>query len=158
MATPTTKRLLEWTARDLMTRHLLMVPQEMQIQGAARMLSRAQVTGAPVVDEQGKCVGVVSATDFLHLVEQDELPLRHREEIEAEGDANPQIPTVREVMTRDPVMVEERTPIARLAKMMLDARIHRAIVADAQQRPVGIVTTTDILAALSRADSGDGAA
>lgn len=170
MMTLTTKPLLAWTAHELMTRHLLMVPHEMSIQGAARMLSRAQVTGAPVVDDQGKCVGIVSATDFLHLAERDDLPLRHHQEGCAhssdwemdghvEGTANAQMPTVCDVMTLDPVMVEEHTPIGRLAKMMLDAHIHRVIVADSEQRPIGIVTTTDILAALSQADYGeDGAA
>jgi CBS domain-containing protein len=162
--TQTTKPLLSLNARDLMTRHLLMVPQEMSLQGAARMLSRAQVTGAPVVDEQGQCVGIVSATDFLHLAERDEFPCRdhgasqHSMDWEMDDDAHdPKLADkakVRDVMTLDPVMVEERTPIGELAKMMLDAHIHRVIVADAQQRPVGIVTTTDILAALSQADHG----
>lgn len=165
MMTISMKPLLAWTARDLMSRHLLMVPQEMSIQGAARMLSRAQVTGAPVIDEDGRCVGVVSATDFLHLAENDQLPCRHHSncahssdwEMDAHVEGAEEAPTVRDVMTLDPVMVTEKTPIAELARMMLDAHIHRVIVADEHQHPIGIVSTTDILAALSQAGSDESA-
>jgi len=164
MMTISAKPLLAFTARDLMSRHLLMVPQEMSIHGAARMLSRAQVTGAPVIDEAGRCVGVVSATDFLHLAERETPPNRHHSaclhssdwEMDEQEEGH-QAPTVRDVMTLDPVMVSEDTPIGQLARMMLDAHIHRVIVSDEHQHPIGIVTTTDILAALSHAGGDEGA-
>src|SRR5262245_55009740 len=59
------KPLLALTARDLMTTDVVSVPQEMSLQGAARLLSRASISGAPVVDADGRCVGVLSATDFM---------------------------------------------------------------------------------------------
>ena len=40
------------TAADLMSRDLVLVPQEMSLQGAAHLLSRSHVSGAPVVDEK----------------------------------------------------------------------------------------------------------
>ena len=60
------KSLLALTAHDLMTQTLVMVPREMSLPMAARLLSRANVSGAPVIDEDGRCVGVLSATDFVH--------------------------------------------------------------------------------------------
>ena len=54
-------------------------------------------------------------------------------------------------MTGDPVTVSQNTPVQKLAQMMLDAHIHRLIVVDREQRPVGIITSTDILAAFARA-------
>jgi predicted transcriptional regulator len=39
-----------------------------------------------------------------------------------------------------------------LARMMLDAHIHRVIVVDEQNRPVGVVSSTDILAAVVAED------
>ncbi len=64
-----------------------------------------------------------------------------------------ELPTeeVRHFMTRDPVMVTPDTPIADLARWMVDAHIHRIIVADAQRRPVGVVSSTDILASVAHA-------
>src|SRR5262249_60242670 len=55
-------------------------------------------------------------------------------------------------MTRDPVTVSPTTDIADLARRMLDAHIHRVIVVDAENRPVGIISSTDILAAVAYAD------
>jgi CBS-domain-containing membrane protein len=64
-----------------------------------------------------------------------------------------ELPTeeVRHFMTPDPVMVTPDTPIADLARWMVDAHIHRVIVVDAQRRPIGIVSSTDILASVAHA-------
>jgi len=55
-------------------------------------------------------------------------------------------------MSRDVVTAAAATPIADVARMMLDAHIHRVFVVDAQRRPVGIVSSTDIIAAVAYAD------
>jgi CBS domain-containing protein len=57
---------------------------------------------------------------------------------------------VRDYMTADPVTVVSDTPLARMAELMMEAHVHRLIVVDAESHPVGVVTTTDILAALIR--------
>ena len=54
-----------------MSASLIMVPEEMSLKGAAHLLAEAAVTGAPVVNKQGQCVGVLSATDFLHWMDRD---------------------------------------------------------------------------------------
>lgn len=153
------KPLLALCANEIMSRDLVLVPQEMSVQGAARLLSRAQVTGAPVVDAQGCCVGVLSATDFVHWVERG-APVKSAKDSNSsicsawqllEEDASPQT-FVRNVMTKNPVTATEGVSIGKLAQMMLDAHIHRVIVVDQHERPVGIVTSTDILAAVARAD------
>lgn len=147
------------TANELMSRDVVMIPQQMSLRAAARLLSQHQISGAPVVDAEGRCVGVVSATDFVHWAEKEE----------ATGQAHPcptlftsswqmmeteDIPTneVANYMTLDPVTVSPSTPIGKLAQLMLDAHIHRVVVVDQQCRPIGIVSSTDILAAVARAD------
>ena len=52
-------------------------------------------------------------------------------------------------MTPDPVTVKPETSILALARMMVDAHIHRVIVVDKERRPIGIVSSTDLLAALA---------
>src|SRR5262249_46533560 len=64
------KPFLTLTAADLMSRRVLAIPQEMSLPRAAHLLSQEQVSGAPVVDGQGRCVGVLSATDFVHWAER----------------------------------------------------------------------------------------
>jgi CBS-domain-containing membrane protein len=148
-------------AADVMSRNMVMIPRQMSLHGAARMLSLAGVTGGPVLDDNGCCIGVLSPTDFLHSVENDREP-RPRLNGKADGisqswqipEGNPQTCCcVEEFMTKDPVLVPPSTPIGKLAQMMVDANIHRIIVVDmATHRPLGIVSSMDILAAVARVD------
>jgi CBS-domain-containing membrane protein len=155
---PQNKTLLSLTAADLMSESVVVVPEEMSLQGAAHLLTQARVAGAPVVDGEGRCVGVLSATDFVHWVDQTR----------GSGPARPtasvsfawqiidpeQLPadSVHNYMTRDAVFVQATTVVGDLARMMIDAHIHRLIVVDPERRPIGIVSSTDVLAAVARAD------
>jgi CBS domain-containing protein len=60
---------------------------------------------------------------------------------------------VRQYMSADPVTAWSDIPLRVLARMMIDAHIHRIIVVDEQQRPVGVVSSTDIVAAVACAGS-----
>src|SRR5262249_49159258 len=66
----TQKPILELTAADLMTRDLVCLPHEMSMKEAARLLLQNHISGAPVVDNDGQCIGVISATDFVTLTKQ----------------------------------------------------------------------------------------
>ncbi len=59
---------------------------------------------------------------------------------------------IRNYMTRQPVIVALDTSIGELARMMVDAHIHRVlVVGDHNGKPCGIVASTDVLAAVTRA-------
>ena len=60
---------------------------------------------------------------------------------------------VGEHMTADPVTANPATPTRALARMMLDADTHRVIVVDEQERPIGVVFSTDVLAAMAYAQN-----
>jgi CBS domain-containing protein len=60
---------------------------------------------------------------------------------------------IRRYMTAQPVTVAPVTPIGKVAQMMIDAYIHRVLVVVEQDRPLGIVTSTDILAAVALGDA-----
>lgn len=153
----TQKPLLSLRASDLMSRTVIAVPREMSLCGAARLLSRAQVTGAPVVDGAGVCIGVISATDFLNWAERDRPtgPNKERGCVCAswqivEPDKLPE-DQVENYMTRDPVTAKASTSIVELARMMINVHIHRVVVVDDSGRPVGVVSSTDVLAAVAGA-------
>jgi CBS domain-containing protein len=59
---------------------------------------------------------------------------------------------VRHYMTREPVTADPGTPIREVARRMLDAGVRRLIVADGAGRPVGVVSTTDLVAAVAACD------
>jgi predicted transcriptional regulator len=154
----TMKPLYAMTAADLMSNSIVLIPSEMSISCAARMLSQAEVSGAPIVDHRGHCVGVISATDFVHLAENSQPRTAAKVKDPKEMCQPWEIPdqeqqeenTVGKLMSHDPVLVAPSTNIGDLARMMIDAHIHRVIVVDAERKPMGIVATTDILAAVAR--------
>src|SRR5687767_6512105 len=154
-----TKPLLARIAADLMTEALVVLPREMSLQAAAHLLASHQISGAPVVDDEGVCVGVLSAVDFVHLVEQgrpgalrgcsagcDYSAAWQMDEPQAFGEY-----TVADFMTANPVTVSPAVRITELARKMVDAHIHRVIVVDELHHPIGIVSSTDLLAALATA-------
>jgi nucleotide-binding universal stress UspA family protein/CBS domain-containing protein len=96
------------------------------------LLTGQDISGVPVVDAEGRCVGVLSAIDFVRLGDRRD-----------DGESQ-----VRSHMTADPVTAGPDTSIADLAQMMIDAHIHRIIVVDERGKPIGIVSSTNVLAAV----------
>lgn len=174
----TTRSLFDVTAEELMSTEVMTISRHLSLGAAAYLLHQDQISGAPVVDESGRCVGVLSARDFLRWAAEHapvapahavtapvegvsttgegncpveiSLPHDHPESVfsewqqEEEGPHDP----VEAYMTADVVTAQRSTTLAELARMMVDAHIHRLIITDEQRRPVGVVTSTDILAAL----------
>ena len=56
---------LEMIAADLMTTPVRTIPQEMSLREAAHLFLRDRISGAPVVDADGRCIGVLSSSDFV---------------------------------------------------------------------------------------------
>jgi CBS-domain-containing membrane protein len=156
-----TKPFANLTAADLMSRDVTVIPRHLSLRTAAHLLSQARVSGAPVIDASGACVGVISSTDFVHWAEGRQ-PVR-RDTLCAEcvcsdwqvfdAESLP-IEEVGSYMTPDPVTAGANTPIGELARMMLDAHIHRVIIVDHANHPEGIVSSTDILAAVAASRYG----
>jgi CBS-domain-containing membrane protein len=161
----TTQSILELTAEDLMSRDLITIPSKMSVRAAAHLLAETHVSGAPVVDESGRCIGVLSATDLVHWVDRGEQAAKrgpsstrgYFSEWEViELGALP-ADAVSCHMTTNLVTSRPDARIGELAQWMLDAHIHRVVIVDERQKPIGIVSSTDILAALAREESPPGA-
>lgn len=155
------KKLL---ARDVMTPHVVTVAEDMSTHDLARFLVEHEISGAPVVDAQGRLVGVVSMTDIVRSdAERDEdldNPGYYRGDpydftLEDLGQkyVEQQSVTVREVMTPAIHSVADTAPVAEVAAMMLERHVHRLIVMrDAD--PVGIITSLDLLRMIAGAQDG----
>jgi CBS domain-containing protein len=142
-----------------MSSAVVLVPKEMSLPAAAHLLSQSHVSGAPVVDDEGRCIGVLSNTDFLHYAELGKRrktphgPQQALSSWQIVAQDEPSGDRVADYMTTDPVTAPARATIGELARMMIDAHIHRVVVVDERQRPIGIVSSTDILAAVAQADA-----
>jgi len=155
----TVRTLAELQARDLMTRDVVVIPDDLSIQEAAERLCRQQVSGAPVIDHRGVVVGVLSSSDFVRLATGGERAASKPCDCvcaEWQVVAIDRLPkeSVRRFMTVDLVTATEDTPVPELARMMVEAHIHRVIVVGGDGTPKGIVTTSNILGAVAKLDAG----
>jgi CBS-domain-containing membrane protein len=154
------RSLLQSTAASLMSRQVILVPGEMSLRAAAHMLAQSQISGAPVIDAQGRCVGVLSTTDLIHWMDRGERAAKRSfgaatcacSDWQMIDPAAMPVDEVRRFMTTDLVTARPETPMGELARQMLDAHIHRVVIVDERSRPIGIVSSTDILAAVARLD------
>jgi CBS domain-containing membrane protein len=104
---------------------------------AAWELATRGFTGAPVRDETGRLVGVLSRSDLMD-------PERNQGSLDDKE--------VQDVMTRAIFALEPQAPVIRAIRLMVREGIHRVIVMDERRDVVGIVTSTDVLNALARGE------
>jgi CBS domain-containing protein len=150
---PTRKRFLALTAADLMSTPVLTIPHNTSLREAACLLSGSHISGAPVVDAGGRCLGVLSSSDFITWARKGSEAVTVTSFIAPWGElvSVDDLPDeeIHHYMTAQPITVVPQTPVGELAQKMVDAHIHRLLVVE-EERPRGIVTSTDVMAAVAR--------
>ncbi len=58
-------RLMTLKVKDVMTRKVICVAKNQRLSDAAGLFLEKGISGAPVIDEHGRCVGVLSAIDYV---------------------------------------------------------------------------------------------
>ena len=149
------------TAHDIMTTHVIVVQESDTLETALSTLRSHHITGAPVVDGQGRFVGILSLAD---LVGSREIPGRRVEPL-AHGDgatwelfdrAQPLDGTAGSVqvstrMSRRVTSVAENASLVEIARAMCDGHWHRVPVVNSVGALCGIISTMDVLAAIVNA-------
>ena len=142
--------------KDVMNPDIMTVADEMTTDELARYLIEREISGAPVVDNQGHLIGVVSMTDIgRNMAEASDVELSRSSgfyrDIAADvmlGDGERYVEegavTVRDVMTPVIHQVPVTASVAEAARIMVDQHIHRLVVTQGKE-PVGIITSMDVL-------------
>jgi CBS domain-containing protein len=135
--------------RDIMSKPVYTVRATDSIEAAAALLADRNITAAPVVDEAGRLIGMVSEGDLLvHRVPAD--PTAHL--LPARGEAPAHRPrVVDEVMTHQVVTAWPLEDVADVAATMLHRNVRSIPVLDGV-RVIGIVSRRDILRTVVRTD------
>jgi CBS domain-containing protein len=123
-------------AADLMTIDPVVVAADAPIDEAERLIRTYRVSGLPVTDERGELVGVISHTDFLYLARPEVRNLIRRQ---------PSGIRVGEIMSSPPITVRMTAQLTDVARTMRDERVHRVVVVDEQQRPIGVLSAMDFV-------------
>jgi CBS domain-containing protein len=145
----------ELKAYDVMTPEPVCVDPSTSIRSLARVFEDNEISGAPVVDAEGRVIGVVSKTDLIRRCSEgsaDAPPaylfeiLCEQESVDGAGELPPEaVFCVEDFMSEDPLMVSPEMSAASIARELHERRLHRVIVVDSDQRPVGVVTSLDLL-------------
>ncbi|HEX2164834.1 MAG TPA: CBS domain-containing protein [Thermoanaerobaculia bacterium] len=146
------------TAADLMNPEVLTVPGDMPVRDLARFLVDNDITGAPVEDDAGRLIGVVSVFDIARLLgeDEDDFELEEPDEPPANGAGDDDglddggeddDLLVEDIMTPSVWSVPEEATVPEVATLMLKEHLHRLIVTRADE-PVGIISTSDLLGLL----------
>lgn len=145
-----------WYVSDLMTREVVSVGADMDCKAVADLLVEHGISAVPVVDGQGRVLGVLGEDDLLARLEYaDRLP-RHPLAVRwSRGRAAARAGDMAGVLMTSPaVTVQPTDTVTRAARVMGAARVKQIPVVDADGRLVGIVTRQDLLHMYSRPDEG----
>jgi CBS domain-containing protein len=137
---------------ELMNPDVLCVTPKTTVREVEQLLAKRNVSGAPVIDERGRAVGVISQSDLV----------RHQSERATAGESGrfysddddyrdiAAMPVdrsdtpVEQIMSRHVHAVTRETGVAAAANVMRERHIHRLLVTD-RGIVVGVVTSFDLL-------------
>ena len=125
--------------RERMTRNPVLCAPDLSVTDAFDLMKKSRIRRMPVVDKNGKLVGIVSDKDLLRVTPSPATTLSAYE-----------IPyllskvKVSDVMTKKVITVTEDTPIEEAARIMVDNKIGGLPVVNESYAVVGIITETDI--------------
>lgn len=134
------------TAADMMTSNPISLRRNARVRDAVALICRRAFTAAPVIDDGGRPIGVVSVTDILI---HDNAYVRY-----LSGEASPseeighelvELTTVEEIMTPGVVVVPPDASATEVVKTMLSHNVHRLFVADESGTLVGVISMGDVL-------------
>ena len=142
-------------ARDVMTSPVISVEPDVAVLQAVRIMLQRRVSGLPVIDREGRLVGIVTEGDFLRRAETGTQRRRPRwlEFLAGPGRlaqdyARSHARKVGEVMTPDPVTVDEDAALDEIVRLMEKRQIKRIPVVRGTNI-VGIVSRANLLHALA---------
>lgn len=141
----------EIRCRDIMSADLITINADTPVATAWQLLQKHKISMLPVVDKQQQLLGVVSVADFLknlHVPHYWGL-LRHLNGLRLKrGHKKHHKRRVAELMTARLTVVSEDDHIAALIPLLSDQGLHHIPVLNRQQQLSGIITQSDLIAAL----------
>jgi CBS domain-containing protein len=147
--------------REVMDPEPVAVRPDTPVEDVIRLLGDSELPGVPVVEDDGRCVGIVTEADLVIADEQGDLhlphyielfggvvflePLRHFEERLRKAFAA----KASDMMTPDPITVGPEAGAREAARIISESGHNRLPVTEGG-RLVGVVSRADVLAALAR--------
>ena len=146
-------------ARDIMTKDVVTVNPHTSIRELAALLLQQKVSGAPVVDEAGKLLGVVTESDLIFQNKKVHLPtavaiLDAFVFLESPGKMEQELKKmagakVGDICSQQLITVGPETELEEIATLMAEKKVHTLPVLDGDQL-VGIIGKSDIIRTIAQ--------
>ena len=149
------------TVREVMQSDVPSVSPDASVEEVIRLLRDHELPGLPVVNEGGRCVGIIPEADLVLRDEDADLHLPHYVELcgglvfleplkRFEDRLRKAVAAkARDLMTPDPVTVSPEASVEEAARLISERKHNRLPVVE-HGRLVGVVTRVDVLDALTR--------
>lgn len=146
-------------AKEIMAKKVVSVRTDLPVEKLAGVLWSHRINGAPVVDDDGQLVGVVTESDLVDQAKRFHIPtiisildsvifLDSAKKVEKEI-SRMTAATVGDICSREPVTISEETPLDEIASIMAEKKVHTLPVLKGGVL-VGVVGKADIIRALAR--------
>lgn len=130
---------------EVMTREVVTIAPDAILGRAASLMVAEHLKRLPVVDQDGKLVGILGRLDILNTIAAVHLPQWH-------PGAHPagQQATVADVMTREVPSVHESATVEEIFALLVSSSHKRVVVVDDKRHVVGIVADSDLISRVNR--------
>ena len=145
----------ERRVKDIMVKEVITIQKDASVEELSELLLKNKISGVPVIDSDGKLVGIATEGDLiikdsdLHFPQYFKLldSIIYLESLNKfKKNLKKFLGTkVEDVMTAKIRTVKEETPVSEAANMMIKYNINRVPVLDSKDEMVGIVTRADIV-------------
>lgn len=148
-------------AKDIMTRDVIAVTPEQQVETVVSLLLENKISGIPVVDNERRVIGIITEKDLMIKARELKVPfyvtlfdsiiflenpIRFNNELKKYTASR-----VKDAMTKRVLVVKEDTPVNEIAEIMQNKKVNRVpVVRDGKL--VGIITRNDILKSLVKSN------
>lgn len=140
------------TCGDVMARDVVTVDFATELEEAWRLLRAHKVKALPVVERSGKLAGIVTVADFLRQLDDTTaagLAARLQGLLRrTPGVTSEKAEVVGQIMSTGVYTAQRDTPLWMIVQALSDQNMHPVLVVDTRQRVIGMVTQSDLIAAL----------
>ncbi len=141
----------ELLAKDIMTKKVITISKDATVEKSIRIFLKNNISGAPVIDEDNKMVGIICEADII--VKMSSLPFpmsfgfafldnyesytkNTREYLETR---------IEEIMSKKIKTVTEDMTLSKVVNIMINNNLNRVPVVDNHNKLSGIITRADIM-------------
>ena len=130
-------------AKDIMKTEVLTVTPSTPLREFARIVTEDRISGCPVVRVDRTLVGIVSKTDLIQRLLEDD-PKFGSEEGDSPIEFQSNVRQVDDIMNPEVLTVGPEAELSQIAARMAEERVHRVVVMQ-NHRIAGIITSLDLL-------------